>query len=169
MKRISNSLTRGLCVRLHCSSLAHFNITSPHPYASAPARGEAISRVSTLGSMQSLTEYQMPPPPSETSLKGVNITWSGPTYPSFYSTSKIGVSSPPPSPTSKDAIKMLIESVLSMMEHLPSGREVLPPPSVSPPLPSTNWANWSNAMGREMYLCRVLNRLNLEYPSNTTS
>ena len=47
MKRISNSLTRGLCVRLHCSSLAHFNITSPHPYTSAPARGEAISRVST--------------------------------------------------------------------------------------------------------------------------
>jgi hypothetical protein len=35
-------------------------------------------------------------------------------------------------------------------------------------LPGTNWANWSNMMGREMYLRRVLDRLNLEYPSDTT-
>ena len=42
-------------------------------------------------------------------------------------------------------------------------------PEVSPPLPSTNWADWSNVMGREMYLCRVLERLNFEYPSDSTS
>jgi len=48
-----------------------------------------------------------------------------------------------------------------MVEHLPSGEEV----SLLPP--STNWADWSNAMGREMYLRRVLDRLNLEYPSDT--
>ena len=35
---------------------------------------------------------------------------------------------------------------------------------VSPPGPGTNWADWSNAMGREMYLRRALEKLNLEYP-----
>ena len=42
-------------------------------------------------------------------------------------------------------------------------------PEVSPPLPGTNWADWSNAMGREMYLHRALERLNFEYPSDSTS
>jgi hypothetical protein len=108
--------------------------------------------------MQSLTEYQMPSPLSETSSKGVDITWSGPTYPSFYSTSKIGVPSPPPSLMSEDAVKTLIESMLSMTEHLPSGREVSPPPL------GTNWAAWSDMLGREMYLWRALARLDLEMP-----
>ena len=63
----------------------------------------------------------------------------------------------PPSLSSEDAIEMLVEYVL-MAEHLPSGREV------SPPGPGTNWADWLNAMGREMYLRRVLEKLNLEYP-----
>jgi hypothetical protein len=35
---------------------------------------------------------------------------------------------------------------------------------LSPPGPGTNWADWSNAMGREMYLWRALEKLNLEYP-----
>jgi hypothetical protein len=52
---------------------------------------------------------------------------------------------------------------MSMAEHLPSGGEV------SPPLPGTNWANWSNTMGREMYLRRVLDWLNFEYPPDSTS
>jgi hypothetical protein len=38
--------------------------------------------------------------------------------------------------------------------------------SMSPPRPGTNWANWSDAMGREMYLRRALDRLNFEYPSD---
>jgi len=40
---------------------------------------------------------------------------------------------------------------------------------VSPPRPGTNWANWSDAMGREMYLRRALDRLNFEYPSDDAS
>jgi hypothetical protein len=40
---------------------------------------------------------------------------------------------------------------------------------VSPPGPGTNWADWSNAMGREMYLRRALEKLNLEYPPASDS
>jgi hypothetical protein len=40
---------------------------------------------------------------------------------------------------------------------------------VSPPRPGTNWADWSDAMGREMYLRRALDRLNFEYPSDDAS
>jgi hypothetical protein len=56
----------------------------------------AILRMSKLDSTQSLTKYQMPSPLSETSSMGVNITWSGPIYPSFYSTSRIRIPLPPP-------------------------------------------------------------------------
>jgi hypothetical protein len=89
---------------------------------------------------------------------GVEATWNGSAYPSFYNTSKIGVPLPPPSPTSEDAVEMLIKSMLAMMEHLPSGGEVSLPP------PGTNWADWLNALGREMYLQRALAKLNLELP-----
>jgi hypothetical protein len=61
---------------------------------------------------------------------------------------------------SEDAVKALVNYV-SMAEHLPSGGEV------SPLRPGTNWADWSNAMGREMYLCRALDRLNFEYPPDS--
>ena len=118
----------------------------------------AISRTSGPDSTQSLTEYQMPSPPSETSLIDVKATWNGPAYPSFYNTSKIGVPLPPPSPTSEDAIETLVKSMSSMMEHLPSGGEVSLPPS------GTNWADWSNALGRKMYLRRALTKLDLELP-----
>jgi hypothetical protein len=57
---------------------------------------------------------------------------------------------------------MLVDYVL-MAEHLPSRGEVSLPP------PGTNWADWSNTLGREMYLRRVLDRLNFEYPSDSTS
>jgi len=40
---------------------------------------------------------------------------------------------------------------------------------MSPLRPGTNWADWSDAMGREMYLCRALDRLNFEYPSDDAS
>ena len=40
--------------------------------------------------------------------------------------------------------------------------------NVSLPPPSTNWADWLNTLGREMYLCRALDRLNFEYPSDST-
>ena len=40
---------------------------------------------------------------------------------------------------------------------------------MSPPRPGTNWADWSDAMGREMYLRRALERLNFEYPSDDAS
>jgi hypothetical protein len=42
-------------------------------------------------------------------------------------------------------------------------------PLLSPPRPGTNWADWSDAMGREMYLRRALDRLNFEYPSDDAS
>jgi hypothetical protein len=45
-----------------------------------------------------------------------------------------------------------------MTEHLPSGGEV------SLPAPGTNWADWLDALGREMYLWRALAKLNLELP-----
>src|SRR6266851_6284040 len=48
MKHMSNVSMRVLCMRLHCSSLALFNIKLSHPCASAPTRGEACSRVSTV-------------------------------------------------------------------------------------------------------------------------
>jgi hypothetical protein len=35
---------------------------------------------------------------------------------------------------------------------------------VSLPAPGTNWADWSDMMGREMYLQRALARLDLEMP-----
>jgi hypothetical protein len=41
--------------------------------------------------------------------------------------------------------------------------------TLSPPAPGTNWADWSDTLGREMYLHRALDRLNLEYPSNNAS
>jgi hypothetical protein len=59
--------------------------------------------------------------------------------------------------SSEDAIETLVDFV-SMTEHLPRGGVVSPPP------PGTNWADWSNAMGREMYLHRALAKLNAEYP-----
>jgi hypothetical protein len=62
----------------------------------------------------------------------------------------------------EDAIEVLVDYIL-MVDHLPRGGEVSLPP------PGTNWANWSNVMGREMYLHRALDRLNLEYPSDNTS
>jgi hypothetical protein len=43
------------------------------------------------------------------------------------------------------------------------------PQLVSLPRPGTNWADWSDAMGREMYLRRALERLNFEYPSDDTA
>jgi hypothetical protein len=39
---------------------------------------------------------------------------------------------------------------------------------MSLPPPGTNWADWSNELGREMYLRRVLDWLNFEYPSDST-
>jgi hypothetical protein len=45
----------------------------------------------------------------------------------------------------------------------------LDPQKMSPPRPGTNWADWSDAMGREMYLRRALDRLNFEYPSDDAS
>jgi hypothetical protein len=33
---------------------------------------------------------------------------------------------------------------------------------LSLPPPGTNWADWSNALGREIYLWRALAKLNLE-------
>jgi hypothetical protein len=99
----------------------------------------------------------MPSPPPGTTSTRVDIAWSGPSCPSFYDTSKTEMPSHPPLLSSEDAIETLVEYV-SMVEHLPSGREV------SPPGPGTNWVDWSNAMGREMYLRRALEKLNLEYP-----
>jgi hypothetical protein len=40
---------------------------------------------------------------------------------------------------------------------------------MSPPRPGTNWADWSDAMGREMYLRRALDKLNFEYPPDDAS
>jgi hypothetical protein len=102
----------------------------------------------------------MPSLPSRISSTHVNVTWSGPSSPSFYDALRTACPLPPPSLTSDDAIKVLINYVL-MAEHLPSGGEVSLPPS------STNWSDWSNVVGREMYLHRALDRLNLEYPSDT--
>jgi len=45
----------------------------------------------------------------------------------------------------------------------------VPTDEMSPPRPGTNWADWSDAMGREMYLRRALDRLNFEYPSDDAS
>jgi hypothetical protein len=63
---------------------------------------------------------------------------------------------------SEDAVEALVDYV-SMVEHLPSGGEV------SLLRPDTNWADWSDAMGREMYLRRALERLNFEYPPDDAS
>ena len=38
---------------------------------------------------------------------------------------------------------------------------------VSLPVPGTNWADWSNAFGREMYLQHALEKLNPQYPSES--
>ena len=48
-KSESNSSMQGLCMHSHCSSLAHFNIETPHSCAFAPTQGEASSCVATEG------------------------------------------------------------------------------------------------------------------------
>ena len=121
-----------------------------------------VSSRSALSSLPSSTGSPTPSPPSETSSTRVDVAWSGPRSPSFYGTLKTACPSPPPSLTSDDAVEALVDYV-SMAEHLPSGGEV------SPPRPGTNWADWSDAMGREMYLRRALDRLNFEYPSDDTA
>jgi hypothetical protein len=113
-------------------------------------RNESSSPLSSIAS-------RTPSPPPGTTLTHVDIAWSGPNCPSFYDTSRTEMPSHPLSLSLEDAIKTLVEYV-SMAEHLPSGREV------SPPGPGTNWADWSNTMGKEMYLRRALEKLNLEYP-----
>jgi hypothetical protein len=119
-----------------------------------------ISSRSALSSLPSSTGSPMPSPPSETSLTHVDVTWSGPRSPSFYDTSRTTCPSPPPSLTSEDAVEALVNYV-SMAEHLPSGGEV------SLLRPGTNWADWSDVMGREMYLRRALDQLNFEYPPDS--
>jgi hypothetical protein len=91
----------------------------------------------------------------------VTLTWNGPAYPFFYNTLKIGVPLPPPSPMSEDTVEMLIESMSSMTEHLPSGGEV----SLLPL--GTNWADWLDMLGREIYLQRALAKLNLQLLSES--
>jgi hypothetical protein len=51
--------------------------------------------------------------------------------------------------------------MMSMTEHLPSGREV------SLPAPGNSWMDWSHAWGREAHLKRALEKLNLEYPHDS--
>jgi hypothetical protein len=120
-----------------------------------------ISSRSALSSLPSSTGSPTPSLPYKTSSTHVDVAWSGPRSPSFHGTSRTTCPSPPPSLTLEDAVKALIDYV-SMAEHLPCGEEV------SLPQPSTNWANWSDAMGREMYLHRVLDRLNFKYPPDPT-
>jgi hypothetical protein len=67
----------------------------------------------------------------------------------------LSLSPVPPPPTPPATV------ILPKVTTLGSGLD-----QVSPPRPGTNWANWSNAMGREMYLRRALDRLNFEYPSD---
>ena len=57
---------------------------------------------------------------------------------------------------STDAVETLVE-YMSITERLPSGREV------SPLAPGSSWTDWSHMWGREVYLRRVLEKLNLEY------
>ena len=121
----------------------------------------ATSTISRLSSPMSSTGSLMPLPPSATASTHVDVAWSGPRSPSFYGTSKTACPSPPPLLTSEDAVEALVDYV-SMAEHLPSEGEV------SLPRPRTNWADWSDAMGREMYLRRALDRLNFEYPPDST-
>jgi hypothetical protein len=65
--------------------------------------------------------------------------------------------SPPPSMSSEDTVETLVD-FMSMTEHLSRGG------AVSPPAPGTNWVDWSNTMGREMYLHWALAKLNAKYP-----
>jgi hypothetical protein len=58
---------------------------------------------------------------------------------------------------SEDTVKMLVNFVL-MIEHLPRGGVVSPPP------PGINWVDWSNMLGQEMYLHCTLKKLNAKYP-----
>jgi hypothetical protein len=60
---------------------------------------------------------------------------------------------------SEDAIETLV-NYMSMMEHLPREGVVS-----LPLLAHTNWADWSNAVGWEMYLRWALEKLSeLKYP-----
>jgi hypothetical protein len=100
---------------------------------------------SELGSPLSSIASQTPSPSLATTSMAANIIWSGPN--SLYSsdTSRIETHSNPPSLNSEDTVETLVKYV-SMVEHLPSGREV------SPPAAGTSWADWSNMWGREMAL-----------------
>jgi hypothetical protein len=91
---------------------------------------------------------------------GATSTWSGHNSPSSSNISRTGIPLPPLSPTSTDAVKMLVEYVL-MTEHLPSGREV------SLLALGSNWMDWSHMWRREAYLRRALEKLNLEYPCDS--
>ena len=58
---------------------------------------------------------------------------------------------------------------LVVISGIQGGKDVVHEPLLSPPRPGTNWADWSDAMGREMYLCRALDQLNFEYPPDSDS
>jgi hypothetical protein len=117
----------------------------------------AASRTNAPSSPVSSTASQMRSPVFMTSSMGAISTWSGRNSPSSSDISRTGIPSPPPLPMSTNTVETLVE-YMSMMEHLPSGREV------SPPAPGNSWMDWSHAWGGEMRLRKVLEKLNLEYP-----
>ena len=45
--------------------------------------------------------------------------------------------------------------------------DVTPARHLSPLAPGSSWMDWSHMWGREAYLRRVLEKLNLEYPHNS--
>jgi hypothetical protein len=54
-----------------------------------------------------------------------------------------------------------VEAMLAMLGGL------VPVEDVSPPAPGSSWTNWSHVWGREAYLKRALEKLNLEYPRDS--
>jgi hypothetical protein len=55
----------------------------------------------------------------------------------------------------------------SSSSGIPSPRHASLFAQVSPPTPGSSWRDWSHAWGREAYLKRVLEKLNLEYPCDS--
>jgi hypothetical protein len=151
------------------SSLAMMEVSTPslkRPAASTIQLqllryiGTTTSRTNTPSSPVSSTASPMPLPPFTTSSMGAASAWSGHNSPSSSDILRTGIPLPPLLLMSTDTVKTLVE-YMSMMEHLPSEREV------SLPAPGSSWMDWSHMWGREAYLKRALKKLNLEYPRDS--
>jgi len=56
----------------------------------------------------------------------------------------------------------------TFLKHIPKEQTIPKEHAMSLPLPVPPWVQWSNELVREMYIKRALQRLELQYPANSS-